>query len=68
MARSIYAPGAYRYFDYKHRLYAVTYVIESEVDQGEVDSFAVGSVIRGCVPRLRGGVVKCNRRSAGLSP
>ena len=42
---------------------AVTHPMESDVD-----SFTVESVIRGYVPHLRGGVVKCNRRSAGLSP
>ena len=49
MVLPIYAPSAYRYFDYKHRLYAVIHVMESEVD-----SFTVESVIRGCVPHLRG--------------
>ena len=34
--------NTYRYFDYNHRLYAVTHVMKSEVDQGEVDSFTVG--------------------------
>ena len=40
MARSIYAPSAYRYFDYKAP--DVTRPMESEVD-----SFTVESVIRG---------------------
>ena len=63
MVLPIYAPSAYRYLNYKHQLYAVMHVMESEVD-----SFTVELVIRGCVLHLRGGVVKCNRRSAGLSP
>ena len=36
--------------------------------ESEVDSFTVELVSRGCVPHLQGGVVKCSRRSAGLSP
>ena len=38
VATSIYAPSAYRYFDYKHR--------------SEVDSFTVESVIRAVIRRF----------------
>ena len=59
VARSIYTPAAYQYFDYKHRLEACTVV------SWNLKPWVYSQL--NWLPHLQGGVVKCNRRSAGLS-